>query len=83
MLSAEHDPELIFKASKLGADDYLSKPFEPKELDLRINKILEKQRVSDRGSAASRPGAPQQRFRRTLRNQPPDGRGEAHDRAGG
>ena len=45
MLSAQQDPELIFKASKLGADDYLSKPFEPKELDLRINKILEKQRL--------------------------------------
>ena len=46
MLSAQHDPELIFRASKLGADDYLSKPFEPKGLDLRINKILEKQRLS-------------------------------------
>ncbi len=46
MLSAQHDPEVIFKASKLGADDYLRKPFEPRELDLRINKILEKQRVS-------------------------------------
>ncbi len=46
MLSSQHDPELIFRASKLGADDYLSKPFEPKELDLRINRILEKQRLS-------------------------------------
>jgi two-component system response regulator AtoC len=46
MLSAQYDPELIFKASKLGADEYLGKPFEPKELDLRINKILEKQRLS-------------------------------------
>jgi two-component system, NtrC family, response regulator AtoC len=44
LLSGKHDPDLIFRASKLGADDYLSKPFEPKELDLRINKILEKQR---------------------------------------
>lgn len=46
MLSAQHDPEMIFRASKLGADDYLSKPFEPKELDLRINKIVERQRLS-------------------------------------
>jgi DNA-binding NtrC family response regulator len=44
LLSGKHDPEMIFRASKLGADDYLSKPFEPKELDLRINKMLEKQR---------------------------------------
>jgi two-component system response regulator AtoC len=46
MLLSQHDPELIFKASKLGADDYLNKPFEPKELDLRVNRILEKQRLS-------------------------------------
>ncbi len=46
MLSTQHDPEFIFKASKLGADDYLGKPFEPKELDLRINRIVEKQRLS-------------------------------------
>ena len=45
MLSAQSDPEMIFKASKLGADDYLSKPFEPKELDLRITKVLDKQRL--------------------------------------
>ena len=45
MLSAESDPEAIFKASKLGADDYLGKPFEAKELDLRINRLLERQRV--------------------------------------
>ncbi len=45
MLSAQSNPELIFKASKLGADDYVSKPFEPKELDLRIAKVLDKQRL--------------------------------------
>jgi two-component system, NtrC family, response regulator AtoC len=45
MLSAQSNPEMIFKASKLGADDYISKPFEPKELDLRINKVLDKQRL--------------------------------------
>jgi len=45
MLSARHDAETIFNASKLGADAYLAQPFEVKELDLRIDKILEKQRV--------------------------------------
>src|SRR5437868_11256138 len=45
MLSAHHDPEVIFRASKLGADDYLSKPFEPKELDLRLNKVVDKLRL--------------------------------------
>jgi DNA-binding NtrC family response regulator len=46
MLSGRHDPDTIFKASKLGADDYLSIPFEPKELDLRIDQILEKRQPS-------------------------------------
>lgn len=44
MLASNHDPELIFRASKAGADDYLSKPFEPKELDLRLNRVLDKVR---------------------------------------
>ena len=30
------------KALRSGADDYLAKPFEPKELVLRINNILNK-----------------------------------------
>jgi DNA-binding NtrC family response regulator len=46
MLSAQNNPEAIFQASKLGADDYLSKPFEPKDLDIRVNRVLEKQRTS-------------------------------------
>ena len=45
MLSAQSNPELIFKASRLGADDYISKPFEPKELDIRISKVMDKQRL--------------------------------------
>lgn len=43
VLSANKDPELIFKASKSGADDYMSKPVDPKELEIRISKMLESQ----------------------------------------
>jgi DNA-binding NtrC family response regulator len=45
MLSTQNDPELIFRASKLGADDYIGKPFEPKDLEIRIAKLLDKQRL--------------------------------------
>jgi DNA-binding NtrC family response regulator len=45
MISAQNNPDVVFRASKLGADDYLLKPFEPKELDLRINKVIDKQRL--------------------------------------
>lgn len=46
MISAQNDPEIIFRASKLGADDYLSKPFEPRDLELRINKAVEKLQIT-------------------------------------
>jgi two-component system response regulator AtoC len=46
MVSGQSAPELIFRASKLGADDYIAKPFEPRDLDQRINKIMDRQRLS-------------------------------------
>jgi DNA-binding NtrC family response regulator len=46
MLSGQTNPEVIFRASKLGADDYLSKPLEPRELDVRINRLMDRQRIS-------------------------------------
>ncbi len=45
VLSANRDPEMIFRASKLGADDYISKPVDLKELDMRIAKVLDNQRL--------------------------------------
>src|SRR5512146_1243300 len=45
ILSGQNNPEIIFRASKAGADDYVAKPFEPKELEIRINKVLEKQQL--------------------------------------
>lgn len=46
ILSGEADPEFIFRASKAGADDYLPKPVDTKELEARINRILERQRLT-------------------------------------
>jgi len=45
VLSASKDPELIFQASKLGADDYITKPVDPKDLDLRIGRVLDNHRL--------------------------------------
>src|SRR5947209_8429506 len=44
MLSSQQDADFIFKASKLGADDYIPKPFEPKDLDQRMARVLERER---------------------------------------
>lgn len=46
VLSLSKDPEIIFRASKLGADDFISKPVDPKDLDMRISKLLDSQRIS-------------------------------------
>jgi DNA-binding NtrC family response regulator len=46
IVSGQNNPELIFRASKAGADDYILKPFEPKDLENRIARVLEKQRIN-------------------------------------
>jgi DNA-binding NtrC family response regulator len=45
VLSSQHDPEVIFRASRLGAEDYLAKPVDPHELDVRINKVVDRLRL--------------------------------------
>ena len=40
MLTARGEPESRIEGLRLGADDYLAKPFEPEELLLRIEAIL-------------------------------------------
>ena len=42
LLTAKGEPDERIEGLELGADDYLTKPFEPKELILRINNILSK-----------------------------------------
>jgi two-component system, OmpR family, phosphate regulon response regulator OmpR len=42
MLTARDEKESRIKGLELGADDYLAKPFEPRELSLRIANILKR-----------------------------------------
>ena len=42
LLTAKGEPDERIEGLEMGADDYLSKPFEPKELDLRIRNIINK-----------------------------------------
>ena len=42
LLTAKGEVESIIEGLELGADDYLGKPFEPKELLLRIKNIIKK-----------------------------------------
>ena len=47
LLTAKGETENRVEGLEIGADDYLSKPFEPKELTLRIKNILNKTKRND------------------------------------
>ena len=47
LLTAKGEANERIEGLEIGADDYLPKPFEPKELTLRINNILNKTKKND------------------------------------
>jgi len=47
MISAVDETESVVRCIKLGADDYLPKPFNPVLLRARINSLLERKRLRD------------------------------------
>jgi two-component system, OmpR family, phosphate regulon response regulator OmpR len=48
MLTARSEPEDRISGLERGADDYLAKPFEPRELMLRLNSLLRRARAGQR-----------------------------------
>jgi two-component system phosphate regulon response regulator OmpR len=57
LLTAMGEPEDRINGLEQGADDYLAKPFEPRELVLRIRNILERRGVADEVARTLRFGA--------------------------
>ncbi len=53
LLTAKGEPSERIEGLEIGADDYLAKPFEPKELILRIKNILEKTKSKNQRRIAS------------------------------
>ncbi|MGA2126424.1 MAG: response regulator transcription factor [Xanthobacteraceae bacterium] len=53
MLTARDESESRIKGLEIGADDYVAKPFEPRELSLRIANILKRQLPSASPAAES------------------------------
>jgi two-component system phosphate regulon response regulator PhoB len=50
MLTAKAQPEERIQGLELGADDYVPKPFSPKELVLRVQALLRRLRKSEQGN---------------------------------
>ena len=50
LLTAKGEVENRIKGLELGADDYIGKPFEPKELLLRIKNIIKNKKILDLSS---------------------------------
>jgi two-component system OmpR family response regulator len=55
MLTAQGDPASRIVGLELGADDYLPKPFEPRELVARINAVLRRSAPSRAAPVAVKP----------------------------
>ncbi|MGD9847201.1 MAG: response regulator, partial [Variibacter sp.] len=53
MLTARSETENRIRGLELGADDYLPKPFEPRELSLRVANILKRAQTIESVAAAS------------------------------
>jgi two-component system phosphate regulon response regulator OmpR len=53
MLTARSETENRIRGLELGADDYLPKPFEPRELSLRVANILKRAQISEEVTAES------------------------------
>ena len=55
ILSAKGETESRIKGLEMGADDYLPKPFSPRELVLRIQALIRRRSVSNKEATAAGP----------------------------
>ena len=70
MLTAQGDPASRIVGLEMGADDYLAKPFEPRELVARIHAVLRRSHQGEAGADAAKRRTVQfdgWRFDRVLR----------------
>lgn len=66
LLTARDDPDDRIAGLEAGADDYLAKPFQPRELVLRINSILRRRSAAPPSAAQLAPPPPPIRLGRFI-----------------
>ena len=54
IITAHSSMENTVEAMKMGAEDYIVKPFDPEELVIRLKKVIEKRQLRDRVEMGSR-----------------------------
>ena len=69
MTASSGAPEMIFRASKLGADDFLGKPIDFVALDQRMSRLLDGQRLTSEVTPTARPGSAAERLQHVVRHQ--------------
>ena len=55
VVSGAKDSSVRIKALSVGADDLMSKPFHPSELDVRLNKLIERSEIQARKAVSIQP----------------------------
>jgi DNA-binding response OmpR family regulator len=55
VVSGAKDSSERIKALSVGADDLMSKPFHPSELDVRLNKLIERSEIQARKAVSIQP----------------------------
>ena len=82
VLSGQGRTTTVVQAMKLGASDFVSKPFDETDLEVPLTNALRQHQLTPRGRHAARSAAVAVEIHDAVRPQRADGRGPGSDRAG-
>jgi len=71
MITGLHEIETAVQAMKLGAIDYLPKPFDPEEFALVVDRVFERRRLKQENNTLNDEISPSYRFENIIGSSPP------------